>query len=94
MTDLYSLPPEILCVGAIAVIGCLMILFALKPAWGCGGTIAIIALLVLGLTTNGLVAIGGAIVCVIVFIFVKFGMNGSNINIENIGDGNTITITK
>lgn len=71
----------------------LTVAFAVKPAWGCGGAIAIIALLVLGLTTNGLVAIGGGIVIAIVWIFVKFGQ-GMNINIENIGDGNNITITK
>jgi hypothetical protein len=93
MTDLYSIPPELICLGAVAVMACLVILFALKPAWGCGGTIAIIGLAVLGLTTNGLVAIGGAIVCVIVWLLVKF-QRGMNVNIENIGDGNTITINK
>lgn len=53
----------------------------------------IVAMLVLGLTTNGLVAIGGGIVIAVVWIFVKFGQ-GMNVNIENIGDGNNITITK
>jgi hypothetical protein len=89
----YTFPHEFYCLGAIIALGALALLFALKPAWGCGGVIAIIGLLVLGLTTNGLVAIGGAIVCAIVFIFVKFG-GGVNVNIENIGDGNTITINK
>jgi hypothetical protein len=89
-----QIPPEVLCLGAILALSCLAILFALKPVWGCGGTIAIIGLLVLGLTTNGLVAIGGAIVAGIVFIFVKFGMNGSNVNVENSGDNVNITVNK
>lgn len=93
MDLLSQFPPEVICIGIIGIMAMLAIAFAVKPAWGCGGTIAIIALLVLGLTTNGLVAIGGGIVIAIVWIFVKFGA-GMNINIENIGDGNNITITK
>jgi hypothetical protein len=92
MTD--QIPPEFLCLGAILALSCLATLFTLKPAWGCGGTIAIIGIGLLGLTTNGLVAIGGAIVTGIVFIFVKFGMNGSNVNVENSGDNVTITVNK
>lgn len=91
--DLTTLPPDVLCFTSLGILAILAIAFALKPAWGCGGVIAIIGLLVLGLTTNGLVAIGGGIVIAIVWIFVKFG-TGMNINIENIGDGNNITITK
>lgn len=93
MDLLSQFPPETMCLTGLAVLTILTVAFAVKPAWGCGGVIAIIGLLVLGLTTNGLVAIGGGIVIAVVWIFVKFGQ-GMNVNIENIGDGNNITITK
>lgn len=90
-----NLPPELICLIIPSVIAglALTLYIAMKnPVFGCGTFVAIIALLVLGLTTNGLVAIGGAIVIAIVWIFVKFGM-GVTVNVEDIGDGATVNVT-
>lgn len=88
-----TVPPELICLFGLVIIALFAILFLVKPAWGCGGIIVMLALLILGLTTNGLVAIGGAIVITIVFLFLKFGSKG-DIDISDIGDGNHITINR
>jgi branched-subunit amino acid transport protein AzlD len=93
MTDfIYSIGPESSCLLGLLMMFCLTLTIAAKPAWGCGGIVAIIVVTFLFLTTNGLVAIFGGVVVAIVFIFVKFGGSGMNVNIESIGDGNSITI--
>ncbi len=87
-----QIPPELLCVGAIVALGVLAVMFTLKPAWGCGGVIAIIGLAVLGFTTNGQLAIMGAVVVGVVFVMAKLLKGGQNINIENSGDNVNITV--
>jgi len=93
---LETLDPTTIVFGALVILGSLALLAVIFPRYGCA-LMALVAIAgLLFLTDNGGIAIVGAVAVAIVYLFVKFrqAAGNVNVNIENIGSGNNITINR